>query len=99
MTTDPAYIEAEAAFTSAIPSSVYAQLEADPTDFLQNILTGTAPPDWYSAVPTSAQSVLQSVGSAEISIVTKEATGPAPTNVAKVAGAALAAGAAALAML
>ncbi len=43
--------------------------------------------------------MLSSVGREEVSIVSKDVTGPAPTNVAKIAGAALAAGAAALAVL
>lgn len=82
-----------------MPSSVLSELTADPSDFLLSVLTATAPPDWYSAIPTSAVSVLSSVGQAEISIITKDVAGPAPTNVAKVAGAALAAGAAVLVAL
>lgn len=64
-------------------------------------MTETATPSWYSAIPTSYQNYLSSVGVAEASIVSKDVTGPAPTTApgVKVVGAALAVGAAGLALL
>ena len=56
-------------------------------------------PTWFSALPTSAQAYFSSVGQAEISIISKDAEGPAPTNVMRVAGAVVVAGGAALALL
>lgn len=82
-----------------MPTSVYTNFVADPSGWLQTEITKAVTPDWYSAVPSSALSVLSSVGNEEIAIISKDVTGPAPTNVAKIAGAALAAGAAALAVL
>lgn len=89
------------ALQSAIPESVLDQMETDPSDYLQSIITGTAQPSWYSAIPTSYQNYLSSVGAAEASIISKDAEGPAPTKApgAKVVVAALAVGAAGLAML
>lgn len=82
-----------------MPTSIYRNLENDPTAWLQSEITKTGTQDWYSAVPSSALGVLSSVGNEEIAIISKDVTGPAPTNVARIAGAALAAGAAALAVL
>jgi hypothetical protein len=101
-TTDPAYAAALAAITSVIPTSALSQIGADPTGLIQSVITGTgtALSDWYSAVPTSARSVLSSVISEEVAIASKDiAKGPAPTNGVGVVGAALAAGVAALAVL
>lgn len=83
---------------SAVPSDVLSGIENDP-GYVQSALTGTAQPSWFSALPTSAQAYLSSVVQAEISIITKDAEGPAPTNVAKVAGAVMVAGGAVMALL
>ncbi len=74
-------------------------MEDDPDGYLQSALTATALPTWFSALPTSAQAYISSVAQAEISIISKDAKGPAPTNVVKVAGALVAAGGAALVLL
>ena len=76
-----------------------AEIEADPSDYIQSVLTETTQPAWISAVPTSARAYLSSVANAEASIITKDAKGPAPTNAVKVVGAVVAAGGAALALL
>ena len=68
-------------------------------NYLQSAVSGTALPTWYTAIPTSAQAVLSSVGAAENSIASKDVSGPAPTNAVKVGIAALAAGGAVLALL
>ncbi|KAK4697241.1 hypothetical protein P7C71_g800, partial [Lecanoromycetidae sp. Uapishka_2] len=88
-----------AAYTSAIPSSVLTQIDANPIDYIQSVLSAGTPPAWVSAVPTSAVSYISSVVSAEASIISKDAKGPAPTNGAKIVGAVVAAGGAALALL
>lgn len=97
----PEWSSALQALTSAIPASVLSQIEADPTDYLSSVLEGGQTPSWISAVPTSYISYFSSIGAAEASIATKTAEGPAPTNGArvKVVGAALAVGAAGLALL
>ena len=90
------------ALTSAIPASVLSQIENDPTDYLSSIMGGDgAKPSWLSAVPTSYISYFSSIAVAEASIATKAAEAPAPTNGprVKVVGAALAVGAAGLALL
>lgn len=76
------------------------EIEDDPTDYLSSILEGSTVPSWFSAVPTSYISYFSSIGAAEASIATA-AEGPAPTNAprVKVVGAALAVGAAGLALL
>ena len=84
---------------TALPSSVLSDIEADPSDFFNSIVTATATPDWYSAIPTSYQSYFSSIGAAEASIVNEDAKGPAPTNGVKLAGMAVAAGGVALALL
>ncbi len=58
-------------------------------------------PSWVSAMPTRYIQYFSSVGAAERSIISKAAEGPAPTNgpQVKVVGAALAVGAAGLAIL
>ncbi len=71
----------------------------DPDGYFQSALTATAQPTWFSALPTSAQAFISSVGQAEFSIISKDAQGPAPTNAVRVAGAVVAAGGAALALL
>ena len=53
-TTDPAYIAAQAAFTSAIPDSVITQIDADPSKWALSIINTGAIPDWVRAVPASA---------------------------------------------
>ena len=77
------------------------QIQFDPEGYIQSLATATAVPSWYSAMPTPIQQFWSSVGAAEISIVSKDAKGPAPTNAVnvKLAGAALAAGGAVMAML
>ena len=101
LTSQPEYTSVLDALESAIPESVLQEIEADPSDYLNSVITGTATPSWYSAIPTSYQNYLSSVGVVEASIVSKDATGPAPTKApgAKVVGAALAVGAAGLALL
>ncbi|KAK0514423.1 hypothetical protein JMJ35_003040 [Cladonia borealis] len=99
LTAQPAYTAAAAAFASAVPSDVQSEIENDPDAYLQSVLTETALPSWFSALPTSALAYFSSVGQAEISIISKDAKGPAPTNAAKVAGAVMAAGGAVMALL
>ena len=67
--------------------------------YLEYELIETAMPSWFSALPTSAVAYFSSVAQAEISILSKDAKGPAPTNAVKVVGAVMAAGGAALALL
>lgn len=89
------------ALTSAIPASILSQIENDPTDYLSSVLGGGEVPSWVSTVPTSYMNYFSSIGAAEASITSKAAEGPAPTNGprVKVVGAALAVGAAGLALL
>lgn len=87
------------AISTGIPASVLSQINNNANAFDQSLATATADTSWFSALPTSAVAFLSSVGAAEMSIVSKDAQGPAPTNVAKVAGVVLAAGGAALAIL
>ena len=68
-------------------------------DYLEYELDDTAAPSWFSAIPTSAVAYFSSVRQAEYSILSKDAKGPAPTNAVRVAGAVMAAGGAALALL
>jgi len=99
LTTVPGYTAAVQAISTGIPASVLSQINNNPNAFDQSLATATADPSWFSALPTSAVAFLSSVGAAEMSIVSMDAQGPAPTNAAKVAGVVLAAGGAALAML
>lgn len=65
------------------------------------MLAGEAVPSWVTAVPTSYLGYMSSVVAAEQSIVSKGLEGPAPTQGprVKVVGAAMAVGAAGLALL
>ncbi|KAK3170660.1 hypothetical protein OEA41_002742 [Lepraria neglecta] len=99
LTTDPGYTAAVAAFATAVPSDVLSEIEDNPDGYFQSAFTATALPTWFTALPSSAQSFFSSVGAAEISIVSKDVKGPAPTNAVKVGGAVLAAGGAVLALL
>lgn len=89
------------ALTSAIPASILSQIEDDPTDYLSSVLGAGELPSWFSAVPTSYVSYFSSIGAAEASIVSKASEAPAPTSGprVRVVGAALAVGAAGLALL
>ncbi|KAF6239282.1 hypothetical protein HO173_002543 [Letharia columbiana] len=97
----PEFSSAIQALTSAMPASILNQIENDPTDYLSSVLGAGAQPSWISALPTSYINYFSSIGAAEASIITQTAAGPAPTNGprVKVVGAALAMGAAGLALL
>ena len=88
------------AFTSAIPSSVLTEIQDDPASYIQSVITATTTQDWYTNVPTSYQQYFSSIAAQQKNIVSSViAHGPAPTHAAKVAGAVMAAGGAALALL
>ncbi|MCJ1291892.1 hypothetical protein MMC34_003440 [Xylographa carneopallida] len=98
LTTQPGWVSAVSVLATAIPSSDYSNgLSA----YLQQVVTATALPSWYTAMPSDVQSIFSSVGAAEVSIVTKDlaAAAPQPTAALKVMGGMLAAGAAGLALL
>ena len=101
VTAQPEFLSAYQALTSAIPASVLNEIEDDPTDYLGSVLAGGTQPSWITAVPTSYISYFSSIGAAEQSIVSKGSAGPAPTQGprVKVVGAAMAVGAAGLALL
>lgn len=101
VTAQPDFSSAYQALTSAIPASVLTEIEQDPTDYLSSVLAGGTEPSWLAALPTSYLSYFSSIGAAEQSIVSKGSEGPAPTQGprVKVVGAAMAVGAAGLALL
>ena len=101
ITAQPEYSSAQQALASAIPASILTEIEGDPSDYLSSVLAGGTLPSWYTALPTSYQNYFSSIGAAEESIVSKGSQGPAPTQGprAKVVGAAMAVGAAGLALL
>lgn len=49
------------ALATAIPSSVIAQAQTDPTAFANQLETGTAAPAWITAIPTSVANSLESL--------------------------------------
>lgn len=100
VTVQPEYMLATQALASAMPASVLSQMETDTAPLGWWPVAGEAP-SWISAVPTSYVSFISSVRVVEWSILTGSAEAPAPTNgpPMKVVGAALAVGAAGLAML
>ncbi|MCJ1397739.1 hypothetical protein MMC11_000935 [Xylographa trunciseda] len=99
LTTQSNYLSAASVLSTAIPSSLY-QGEGLAAYFSQ-LVTATAAPAWYTALPADAQSFFSSVGAVEVSIITKDlaAAAPQPTAGLKVMGGVLAAGAAGLALL
>ena len=99
MTAQPAYTAAINALVSAIPSDKIEDFDNDPMGYFEYEFIGTAAPSWFPAIPTSAVAYFSSVRQAEFSILSNDAKGPAPTNAVKVAGAVMAAGGAALALL
>lgn len=78
---------------------MWSQINNNPGAFYQSMATATTDPAWFSALPTSAVGFFSSVAAAEMSIVSKDVKGPAPTHAVKVAGVVLAAGGVALAMM
>ena len=85
---------------TAVPTSLQGLLSTNPGLFYTQLATQTAAPAWYTALPSDVQNYLSSVANAEVSIVQSDLKAAAPTHGAmKVAGAALAVGAAGLAML
>ena len=101
LTKEAAWSTATSVLATAIPSDVAEQYQLDPQGYLQSAATATATPSWFTAMPTPVQQFISSVVKAENSILSKDANGPAPTNGVnvKLAGAALAAGGAVMAML
>ena len=97
----PAYTAAVDALASAVPTDIQSELLNDPEGCsqFQYAFTATASPSWITAIPTSVKAYFSSVRQAEASILSKDAQGPAPTNAVRVAGAVMAAGGAALALL
>ncbi|MCJ1230564.1 hypothetical protein MMC12_007238 [Toensbergia leucococca] len=79
LTAQSKYTSVQSVLATAIPSSVLAEIEADPSDFAQEFVTGTSTdlPAWYTDLPSDAQSYIASVGQAEISIATKVLGGAA----------------------
>lgn len=100
VTVQPEYMSATQALASAMPASVLSQMETDTAPLGWWPMAGEAP-SWVSAVPTIYVSYISSIRVAEWSILTGSAESPAPTNgpPMNVVGAALAVGAAGLAML
>lgn len=98
----PEFTSAYYAIESVFPASLYSQGdEPGPNTYFHSIRTETAVPSWYTAMPKAYRSYWASVGVVERSIVSKDLMGPAPTNApgVKVVGAALAVGAAGLALV
>lgn len=93
-------MSATEALASAMPASVLSQMETNTAPLGWWPMTGEAP-SWISAVPTSYVSYISSVRLAKWSILTGSTEAPAPTHgpPMKVVGAALAVGAAGLAIL
>ena len=101
VTAQPEFSSAYQALTSAMPASLLSEIQEDPSDYLSSALAGGTQPSWLAALPTSYLSYFSSIGAAEQSIVSKGSEGPAPTQGprVKVVGAAMAVGAAGLALL
>ena len=101
VTAQPEFSSAYQALTSAIPASILTEIEEDPTDYLSSVLEDGTTPSWLAALPTSYLNYFSSIGAAEESIVSKGSEGPAPTQGPRVkaVGAAMAVGAAGLALL
>ncbi|MCJ1386676.1 hypothetical protein MMC17_009802 [Xylographa soralifera] len=98
LTTQANWVSAESVLSTAIPSSAWAE---GISVYLSQLITATAPPAWYTAMPSDVQSIFSSVAQAEVSIVTRDlaAAAPQPTAALKVMGGVLAAGAAGMALL
>ncbi|KAI9752877.1 MAG: hypothetical protein M4579_005444 [Chaenotheca gracillima] len=92
LTAQPEFTSVALVLQTAVPFSVLQDLEADPQGYYESIITGTATPSWIAALPTDAQKYLESVGSAEIALATKDLgnAAPQPTGALKLAGAAVA---------
>ena len=96
----PAATSVNQILQTAMPSDVQALYATNPGQYFSQAVTQTAPQSWFTALPSDVQSYLNSIGSAEASIIASDLKAAAPTHGAmKVAGAALAVGAAGLAML
>ena len=76
----PDYTRNAQIVATAIPSSVIAEYESNPTALISQLATAT--PDWFKNLPTSVQGYYNSIGSAEASIISKDVAqkGPAPTH-------------------
>lgn len=59
----------------------------NPNGFYESLATQTSYPDWYTALPTTVQDLLESVGQHEISIITEAIAGSDPTPVVTITSA------------
>lgn len=85
---------ANSIFATAIPSSVIAQLEANPESFIEAQFTATAPPAYITALPAGVESQLGSFVNKGLSIIASdlEASSVAPLSLPTRIGAAQASG-------
>ncbi|KAF1811022.1 hypothetical protein P152DRAFT_74180 [Eremomyces bilateralis CBS 781.70] len=80
LTDDPAFTSFGKVIATGVPSSVLNNLLADPSAAVGQFMGDTAPPAWYTALPSSAQSYIQSMGDAQMSIFNKYSGGASTTS-------------------
>ncbi|KAI9846180.1 MAG: hypothetical protein M1837_004294 [Sclerophora amabilis] len=68
VTAQPEFSSAAYELVEVLPTSVLNDIQDG--DFLQEALTQTATPAWFTAMPTSLRNYFESVGSVELAIIT-----------------------------
>lgn len=64
---------------TAIPVGDKLSLALEEQQYDQSIMTATAPPPWFSSLPSSFQTYLASIVEQEVSILASDATAPTTT--------------------
>ncbi|KAG8528261.1 uncharacterized protein KY384_007178 [Bacidia gigantensis] len=67
--TEPAYSSAVQAVVTALPESDIDSVIASPTEYFLSLATATAPPAWFTALPTTYQQYFSSVEAKQLGIV------------------------------
>lgn len=81
---DPEVESVISVLATAVPSSVQEEIDADPSAFLESIVTATALPSWVSGIPAPLQSKIGSVINQGLSIIAADLEGSTATVTAKV---------------
>ncbi|KAF1988439.1 hypothetical protein K402DRAFT_391670 [Aulographum hederae CBS 113979] len=71
LTAQPEYTSVASVLATAIPADELADID--------ELVTATTYPSWYTSLPDDAQAYLNSIGIAEASIINKDVAGAAPT--------------------
>ena len=72
VTAAPEFSSVVSVLATGIPATAQEAIEADPTDFVLDLLHGSPPPSWATALPPSVSQYIESIAEQAANIVTSD---------------------------